>query len=164
MRHRRAGKKLGWTTAHRIAVLRSMSMSLFDKERIRTTVPRAKALRPFAEKLITLSKREGIHARRLVARHIHDPKIVSKLFDSLSARYTDRPGGYMRILRLGRRKGDGAEMAMVELVGSEPAFDREPEEKPKGVGERIAQKLRGSRKSKKATGAEAESGAETESA
>ena len=129
-------------------MLRSMSTSLFDKERIQTTLPRAKALRPFAEKIITMSKREDLHARRLVARQIHDPKVVSKLFDTLSARYTDRPGGYMRILRLGRRRGDGAEMAMVELVGSEPAFDQEPEKKSKGVGGRIAEKLRGRRKSK----------------
>jgi large subunit ribosomal protein L17 len=129
-----------------MAVLRSMSTSLFDKERITTTVPRAKALRPFAEKLITLSKRENIHARRQVARHIQDSRVVQKLFDSLSARYTDRPGGYMRILLLGRRKGDGAEMAMVELVGSEPKFDHEPEKKAKGVGGRIAEKIRGKKK------------------
>lgn len=150
MRHRRAGKKLGWTSSHRLAVLRSMSTSLFDKERIRTTVPRAKALRPFAEKLITMSKREGVHARRMVARHIHDPRIVSKLFDSLSARYTDRQGGYMRIMRLGRRKGDGTELAMIELVGSEPVFDQEPEGKPKGAASRLASRLKAGRKKKKA--------------
>jgi large subunit ribosomal protein L17 len=119
-----------------------MSVSLFDKERIRTTLPRAKALRPFAEKLITLSKRDDVHARRLVARHIHDPKVVKKLFDTLSARYVDRPGGYMRILKLGRRQGDAAPMAMVELLGSEPVFDKEPEKK-KGLGARIADRLRG---------------------
>jgi large subunit ribosomal protein L17 len=122
-----------------------MSTSLFDKERIRTTLPRAKTLRPFAEKLITLSKRDDIHARRLVARHIHDADVVKKLFDTLSARYVDRPGGYMRILKLGRRKGDAAEMAIVELIGSEPVFDKEPEKK-KGVGGRIADRLRGRKK------------------
>ncbi len=158
MRHRRAGKKLGWTSSHRLAVLRSMSTSLFDKERIQTTVPRAKALRPFAEKIITLARREDLHARRLVARHIQDPVIVKKLFDSLSSRYSDRPGGYMRIFKLGRRKGDGAEMAMVELVGSEPKFDQEPEQKPKGVRARIADRVRGRKKPEGAgaPGAEAE--------
>jgi len=145
MRHRYAGRKLGWKSAHRVAALRSLSTSLFDKERIQTTLPRAKTLRPFAEKLITLSKRDDIHARRLVARHIHDPKVVKKLFDTLAARYVDRPGGYMRILKLGRRQGDAAEMALVELIGSEPVFAKEPEKK-KGVGGRIADRLRGRKK------------------
>jgi len=145
MRHRRANKKLGMKSAHRMAALRSMCTSLLDKERIKTTLPRAKALRPFAEKLITLSKREDLHARRRVARVIRDPKVVRKLFDTLSSRYIDRPGGYMRIMRLGRRQGDGTELAMVELVGSEPAFDKEPEKK-KTVGQRVAAKLRGRKK------------------
>jgi large subunit ribosomal protein L17 len=142
-----------------MAVLRSMSTSLFDKERITTTVPRAKALRPFAEKIITMSKREDIHARRLVARQIHDPKVVSKLFDTLSARYADRPGGYMRILRLGRRKGDGAELALLELVGSELVIEKEPEEKPKSAAARLAGRLRGGKKKK---AEEAASGADQE--
>jgi large subunit ribosomal protein L17 len=160
MRHRRAGKKLGWKSAHRLAVLRSMSTSLFDKERITTTLPRAKALRPFAEKLLTLSKREDLHARRRVARDIHDPRIVKKLFDSLSARYVDRPGGYMRIMRLGRRLGDGAELAMVELLGSERVFEKESEKK-KGVGGRIAQRLRRGKKAPSEEEAGREKGAES---
>jgi large subunit ribosomal protein L17 len=121
MRHRIAHRKLGRITPHRTALLRNLATSLFEKERIRTTLMKAKELRPYAERLITLAKREDnrLHARRLVSRDIQDPVVVKKLFDSLGARYATRPGGYTRILRLGARKGDGAEMAIVELLGSE---------------------------------------------
>ncbi len=121
MRHRVAHRKLGRTTPHRIALLRNLATALFDKERIRTTLPKAKELRPFAERLITLAKRETnrLHARRLAARHIQEPGVVQKLFDTIGARFATRPGGYTRILRLGPRKGDGAEMAYLELVGYE---------------------------------------------
>jgi len=121
MRHRVAHRKLGRTTPHRIAMLRNMASALFEQERIRTTLMRAKELRPYAERLITLAKREDdrLHARRLVLRDIQDPVVVKKLFDSLGARYATRPGGYTRILRLGPRRGDGAEMAILELLGSE---------------------------------------------
>jgi large subunit ribosomal protein L17 len=121
MRHRVAHRKLGRTTPHRIALLRNLATSLFDKERIRTTLPKAKELRPFAEKLITLAKRDTnrLHARRLAARDIQEPAVVKKLFDTIGARFATRPGGYTRILRLGPRRGDGAEMAYIELVGYE---------------------------------------------
>jgi large subunit ribosomal protein L17 len=121
MRHRVAHRKLGRTTPHRIALLRNLATSLFEKERVRTTLPRAKELRSFAERLITLAKREGdrLHARRLAARHVQDPAILKKLFETIGARFAARPGGYTRILRLGPRKGDGAEMAYLELVGYE---------------------------------------------
>jgi len=121
MRHRVAHRKLGRTTPHRQALLRNLASALFEQERIRTTLMKAKELRPFAERLITLAKREDdrLHARRLVLRDIQDPVLVKKLFDSLGARYATRPGGYTRILRLGPRRGDGAEMAIVELLGSE---------------------------------------------
>jgi large subunit ribosomal protein L17 len=121
MRHRVAHRKLGRVTSHRIAMLRNMASALFEQERIRTTLMRAKELRPYAERLITLAKREDdrLHARRLVLRDIQDPVVVKKLFDSLGARYATRPGGYTRILRLGPRRGDGAEMAILELLGSE---------------------------------------------
>jgi large subunit ribosomal protein L17 len=121
MRHRVAHRKLGRTTPHRIALLRNLATALFEKERIRTTLPKAKELRPFAERLITLAKREEdrLHARRLAARHIQDPAVVKKLFDTIGSRFATRPGGYTRILRLGPRKGDGAEMAYLELVGYE---------------------------------------------
>ena len=121
MRHRVGYRKLGRITPHRTALLRNLATSLFDKERIRTTLMKAKELRPYAEKLITLAKREEnvLHARRLVARDIQSAPVVKKLFDTLGARYATRSGGYTRILRLGPRKGDGAEMAIVELLGSE---------------------------------------------
>ena len=121
MRHRVAHRKLGRMAQHRIALLRNMASALFEQERIRTTLGKAKELRPFAERLITLAKRDDdrLHTRRLVLRDIQDPTVVKKLFDSLGARFATRPGGYTRILRLGPRQGDGAEMAIVELIGSE---------------------------------------------
>jgi large subunit ribosomal protein L17 len=121
MRHRVAHRKLGRVTSHRLAMLRNLATALFERERIRTTLMKAKELRPYAEKLITLAKRdEGrLAARREVSRDIKDPKVVKKLFDSLGSRFAARPGGYTRILRLGPRRGDGAEMAIVELLGSE---------------------------------------------
>jgi large subunit ribosomal protein L17 len=121
MRHRVAHRKLGRTTSHRTALLRNLATALFERERITTTLMKAKELRPYAEKLITLAKRDDgkLHARRQVLADIHDNEVVKKLFDTLGVRYATRPGGYTRILRLGPRKGDGAEMAIVELLGSE---------------------------------------------
>ena len=120
MRHRVAYRKLGRITPHRMALLRNMATALFERERIRTTLVKAKELRPFAEKLITLAKREDdrLHARRQVLRDIRNAVVLKKLFDYLGARFAARPGGYTRILRLGPRQGDGAEMAIVELIGS----------------------------------------------
>src|SRR3990172_2066252 len=130
MRHRVAYRKLGRITPHRIALLRNLATALFERERIRTTLVKAKELRPYAERLITLAKREDdrLHARRRVLRDIHDSAVVKKLFDTLGARFAARAGGYTRILRLGPRKGDGAEMAIVELIGSE----YQPEKKDEG--------------------------------
>jgi len=119
MRHRVAGRKLGRTSEHRTALLRNLSTALFDKEKITTTLAKAKELRPFAEKLVTMAKKETLHARRLVLRHVQDKKVAGKLLDTLSARYAQRPGGYTRILKLGPRRGDHAEMAIIELVGAE---------------------------------------------
>jgi len=132
MRHNVAHRKLGRVTSHRIALLRNLATALFERERIRTTLPKAKELRPFAEKLITLAKRDDdrLHARRLAARHIQDPAVVKKLFDTLGARFAGRPGGYTRILRLGPRHGDGAEMAYLELVG----YEYKPESKADKAG------------------------------
>ena len=134
MRHRVAHRKLGRTTPHRIALLRNLTTALFERERIRTTLVKAKEVRPFAERLITLARRdEGrLHARRLAARDIRDRTVMKKLFDTLGTRYATRPGGYTRILRLGPRQGDGAEMALLELVGYE--F------KPAGKGDKGAKK------------------------
>jgi large subunit ribosomal protein L17 len=118
-------------------MLRNLATALFERERIRTTLMKAKELRPYAEKLITLAKRdEGrLAARRLVSRDIKDPKIVKKLFDSLGTRYSSRPGGYTRILRLGPRRGDGAEMAIVELLGSEYQPAKKEDKKKKSAKE-----------------------------
>src|SRR5262252_1173089 len=121
MRHRVGFRKLGRITPHRTALLRNLATALFERERIRTTLMKAKELRPYAERLITQAKRDDdrLHARRLVAREIHDVTVVKKLFDDLGPRYATRAGGYTRILRLGPRRGDAAEMAIVELLGSE---------------------------------------------
>ena len=152
MRHRVAGRKLGRTSEHRRALLRNLSTALFEKEKIKTTLAKAKELRPFAEKLVTLSKRETLHARRHVLREIHDRDVVAKLFDTLSARYAQRPGGYTRIFKLGPRRGDNAEMAIVELV------DRDSSESAADSG-----KARRSRRPRKATGSESAAAAETRS-
>ena len=121
MRHRVAYRKLSRTTPHRLALLRNLATALFERERIRTTLMKAKELRPYAERLITLARREDdrLHARRLAEREIRSKTVLGKLFDDLGARFASRPGGYTRILRLGTRQGDGAEMAIVELIGSE---------------------------------------------
>jgi large subunit ribosomal protein L17 len=129
MRHRLAHRKLGRITPHRIALLRNLATALFERERIRTTLMKAKELRPYAERLITLAKRDEdrLHARRLVSRDIQDATVVRKLFDTLGTRFSTRPGGYTRILRLGPRRGDGAEMAILELIGSEYAPEKKGE-------------------------------------
>ncbi len=119
MRHRVAGKKLGRKTAHRIMMFRNLVTSLLDKERIRTTLPRARAVRPIAERIITLGKRESLHARRQALAFVKDSAVVSKLFSTIAPRYAQRNGGYTRIIRLGFRDGDGAQMAYLELLGSE---------------------------------------------
>ena len=133
MRHRVAHRKLGRITPHRMALLRNLATALFERERIRTTLMKAKELRPYAERLITLARRDDdrLHARRLAARALQDRTVMKKLFDDLGARFAGRPGGYTRILRLGPRHGDGAEMAIVELIGSEYKPEKKGEEKGK---------------------------------
>jgi len=116
MRHRNKGRALGRTSSHREAMLRNMATSLFRHERIETTTAKAKELRPYAERLITLAKRGDLHARRLAARRVADREVLFKLFDAIGPRYAERPGGYTRVLKIGFRQGDGAEMAMIELV------------------------------------------------
>lgn len=119
MRHRKAGRKLGRTTSHRKALLRNMVTDLLDKERVITTVPKAKELRRFTEKMITLGKRESLHARRRALAVIRRKEVVQKLFEDLAPRYAERRGGYTRIMRLGARRGDAAELAVIELLGNE---------------------------------------------
>jgi len=116
MRHRKKGRQLSRTSSHRKATLRNMATSLFRHERIRTTRAKARELRPFAEKLVTLSRNDDVHSRRQVRRHIQDREILAKLFDDIGPRFAGREGGYTRILKLGARKGDGAELALIELT------------------------------------------------
>ncbi len=119
MRHRRGGYKLKRDSSARKALLRNMVTSVIEQERIITTVPKAKAVKPLVEKMITLAKRDTLHTRRQAASFLETPASVKKLFEKLGARFGQRQGGYTRIVRLGWRKGDGAEQAMLELVGSE---------------------------------------------
>lgn len=116
MRHRKKGRQLSRSRSHKRAAMRNMATSLFLHERIRTTEAKAKELRPFAEKLITLAKRGDLHSRRLAGRHIADGEALHKLFEEIGPRFEDRPGGYTRIMKLGARKGDGAELAFIELT------------------------------------------------
>ncbi len=145
MRHRVHGRKLGRTPPHRRALLRNLCTSLLEHERITTTVQKAKEVRPLAEKMITLGKKETLHARRQAARFLLKAAVVQKLFDSIAARYADRPGGYTRILKLGPRAGDGAELAIIELISEESekksrsadakSQDKSVEEQPKVEGQ-----------------------------
>lgn len=121
MRHQHGVKKLNRNGAHRRALLRNLAIALFRHEQIQTTKAKAVALRPFAERLITLAKRGDLHARRLAARHVHDNEILAKLFDTLGERYRTRQGGYTRIFKLGVRRGDNGMMTLIELVDCKPA-------------------------------------------
>ncbi len=116
MRHRRKGRKLSRTASHKRATMRNMATALFRHGRIETTTAKAKELRPYAERLITLAKRGDLHARRLAAMKIQDRGVLGTLFDDIGPRYAERPGGYTRILKLGNRKGDAADMSLIELV------------------------------------------------
>ena len=187
MRHRVAHRKLGRVTEHRIAMLRNQATALLRHEHLETTVPRAKELRPFVERLITIAKRgiangaagrsqaeargaRALHARRLVMQDLQDHEVVGKLFDTLAPRFAERPGGYTRLLRVGYRRGDSAEVAHVELVGSEfnprakSESDQAAAEKPKtkGVGGKLRAAAERLRRGKKAESAATESAAATE--
>lgn len=146
MRHRVAHRKLGRVTEHRLALLRNQAQALLRHGRISTTVAKAKELRPFVERLITVAKRgiadggdtiRAVNARRAVRRDLADQAVAARLFDTIAPRFSDRPGGYTRLLRIGFRRGDAAEMAQVELLGSEydpdlerPKTDRKPDQTP----------------------------------
>jgi large subunit ribosomal protein L17 len=119
MRHLISGFKLGKQPAHRRAVLRNLVTNLIEKERIKTTILRAKAARPLAERMITLGKRDSLHSRRQAAAFLMTPGATKKLFADLAPRFADRQGGYTRIVRVGWRLGDGAELAILEFIGSE---------------------------------------------
>ena len=128
MRHRKAGRKLGRTASHRKAMLRNMVTSLFEHERIVTTVPKAKEARRVADKMITLAKRGDLHARRQALAYIRSKDVVAKLFDEIQQQYVDRQGGYTRIIRTGNRAGDVAPMAILELVGYDAGEEDTAEE------------------------------------
>ena len=128
MRHGNAHRKLGRTTSHRTAMFANMAASLIKHEQITTTLPKAKELRPFVEKLVTLGKRGDLHARRLAVSRVRDQDQVRKLFDTLGPRYAEREGGYIRIMKAGFRHGDNAPMAVIEFV------DRDLAEKGKDSG------------------------------
>ena len=178
MRHNVAHRKLGRVTEHRLAMLRNQAISLLRHERIETTIPKAKELRPFVERLITIAKRglaagdanaKMLNARRMVLAELPDTEVVSKLFSDLAPRFADRAGGYTRILRIGFRRGDGAETAQIELVGSEWTPAEEPKEgedaeapkKSKGLGERLRQTARNLRGGGKESGSKGAAGGQT---
>jgi large subunit ribosomal protein L17 len=129
MRHKVKGRRLRRPTAHRMAMLRNLVTSFLEKERVSTTLAKAKEARPLAEKMITLAKKGTLHARRQALAFIRKESAVTKLFDELGPRFAERPGGYSRIVKLGLRSGDGAHLAMLELVGSE--FKKKDKKKKK---------------------------------
>ena len=161
MRHRNAHRKLGRVTEHRIALLRNQATALLLHERIETTLPKAKELRPFVERIITIAKRgvqaaepkgRTLSARRLVMREVHDEDVVTKLFDSLAPRFAARPGGYTRILKTRVRRGDAVQMAFVELVvrnagGATETKEAAPADEPKAKKKAPAKKKAAAEKS-----------------
>src|SRR5687768_621650 len=182
MRHNVGYRKLGRVTEHRIALLRNQAIALLRHEKIETTMPKAKELRPFVERLITLAKRgvaagdangRSLSARRLVLAELPDKDVVGKLFETLAPRFAERPGGYTRILRVGFRRGDAAEVAQVELVGSEytpeVAADKdeagkEAPKKTRGVGDRLKQAAQRMRGGREGGGSKAQAGGQTKGA
>ena len=123
MRHRNAGFKLGRNTSHRRALLRGLVTSVIERDRVETTVAKAKAVRPHVEKMITLGKKGDLHSRRQALSFLQTDEAVSRLFETVAPRYGDRQGGYLRIVRTGFRKGDGGETAIIELLGAEKELE-----------------------------------------
>lgn len=142
MRHRIAGRKLGRTTSHRVAMLRNLVSSLLEHEKVKTTDAKAKEVRPLAEKLIGLGKRGDLHARRQALSVVRKPDLVKKLFETLSPRYQSRTGGYLRIVKVGYRPGDGAPVSLVELIGEGK------EGAKKGKGRKKREKVKRSQRTK----------------
>ncbi|MDB5368775.1 MAG: ribosomal protein [Roseomonas sp.] len=141
MRHGVAGRKLGVTSTHRIAMLRNMATSLLKHEQITTTLPKAKELRPYVERIISLGKRGDLHARRQAYAQIRDEQVVAKLFTAIAERYKTRTGGYTRVLKAGVRYGDAADMAVIELVERDvgaKGLDSGPKQNVEAEGEQDA--------------------------
>lgn len=137
MRHRKAGTKLQRNPSSRRALLRGLTTSVILEDRVITTVTKAKAVKPVVEKMITLGKRDTLHSRRQAASYLQTPDAVKRLFDTLAPRFAERKGGYTRVVRLGPRKGDGAEMALIEILGAE--LKKRAEERRKRREERMKQ-------------------------
>lgn len=151
MKHRIVGRRLDRTTEHRTAMLKNMATSLFRHERIQTTTPKAKELKRFADKIVTLAKKASPHARRQAYVEIRDVEVLNKLFETIGPRFAERKGGYTRIVRVGRRAGDNAEMAVVELVERTQAAAPEGADDKKAKSEKAEAKPE--KKSKKAAAA-----------
>jgi large subunit ribosomal protein L17 len=139
MRHKVAGWKLGRNTSHRRSLLRNLVTSLILEERIETTIPKAKAMRPNVEKMITLGKRGDLAARRQAMAYLMTQEAVTKLFDTIGPRFGDRNGGYLRIVRTGFQKGDGADKAFIELLGSEQVLDEKRQKRAEARAKRAAE-------------------------
>lgn len=139
MRHKVGGWKLGRNTAHRRSLLRNLVTSLIMENRIETTIPKAKAMRPHVEKMITLGKRGDLAARRQAAAYLMTDEAVKELFDKVAPRYGDRNGGYLRIVRAGWQKGDGADKAFVELLGTEKELDEKRQKRAEARAKRVAE-------------------------
>jgi len=139
MRHRIKGRKLGRSTSHRLATLRALATALIKHKKIKTTLAKAKQTRLFVEPLITKAKNDSVHSRRLVARQIHDKEVVKELFGEVAEKIGDRPGGYTRVVKLGNRPGDGAEMAIIELVDYNNVSSKKPKKSKKKVVEKVTE-------------------------
>lgn len=154
MRHRIAGYKLGRNTEHRRALLRNLVTSLILEERIETTLPKAKAIKPQVEKMITLGKRGDVAARRLAKAYLMTDEAVEKLFASIGPRFGDRNGGYTRIFRGGFRKGDGGEIAFIELLGSEKTIDERRQKRAEARAKRAEETRKAMEEANAQAGAE----------
>jgi large subunit ribosomal protein L17 len=162
MRHKVAGYKLGRTTSHRRSLLRNLVTSLVMEERIETTIPKAKAMRPLMEKMITLGKRGDLAARRQAAAYLMTRESVNKLFDTLAARFGDRNGGYLRIVRAGWQKGDGADKAFVELLGSEQVQEEKRQKRAEVRAKRAAETKKAMEEAEAQAQAQGETALETD--
>jgi large subunit ribosomal protein L17 len=139
MRHRKAGTKLGRNTSHRRALLRNLVTSVLTEDRVETTVAKAKAVRPHVEKMITLGKKGDLHSRRQALAYLQTREAVTRLFETVAPRYTDRQGGYLRIVRTGFRVGDGGEKAFIELLGAEAVLEEKRQKREEEKAKRRAE-------------------------
>ena len=154
MRHRNAGFKLGRNTSHRRALLRNLATSVIVEDRVETTVAKAKAARPHVEKMITLGKKGDVHARRQALSFLQTDEAVTRLFDTVAPRYGDRNGGYLRIVRTGFQKGDGAEKAFIELLGAEKQLDEKRQKRADARAKKRAELEKQLEEAKKEEGGE----------